>query len=718
VPINLVSFLLYLLSTINTCQLKNKTPQLILSALKYSLFILLFATGCNKQGLTDKDVTTASTQSTGATKSMILAARPVTIVNPGFEQGQTGWANPSLFSISTSTFHSGAQSAKLTNTTNKVAQTITVTADSMVTLSAWIKGKGTLGASNGFTTLASSSGTYSNWTQVTVTFNPGTATSITIYGTYNGGVGYFDDFTMNQGSAAQTIPAAPGNLITTATGATTVTVTWIDSSNNETGFSVERKTGATGTYAVIAANIAANTTSYKDTGLTASTIYYYRARSFNSAGYSNYSNQDSAITASLPTIPKAPGNLSATATGTTTVTVTWVDSSNNETGFSLERKTGATGTYAVIAGNIAANTTSYKDTGLTAATVYYYRARSFNSAGYSAYSNAASVTTLSITIPAAPSNLSATASNATTVAITWKDNSNNETGFSLERKTGAAGTYAQIAGSIPANTTSYTDNGLTAGTLYYYRARSFNTAGYSSYSNETSVTTPTAGAYPANILNLTNWKITLPIDSKGTQTGSAIEIDQPQLATYSIIPYFYNDSDNSGVIFSANCGGSTTSGSDYPRSELREMTDNGADLASWTSSSGTSTMEIDQAVMHLPVVKPQIVVGQIHGPSDDIITFRLEGSHLFMDHNGTSGTTLDNNYVLGTRFKAKFIVSNNEVQSYYNDVLMETYPISFSGAYFKAGAYVQSTCKNNKVPGESCSAYGEVIIYSVTVTHQ
>src|ERR1700739_2048329 len=55
--------------------------------------------------------------------------------------------------------------------------------------------------------------------------------------------------------------------------------------------------------------------------------------------------------------------------------------------------------------------------------------------------------------------------------------------------------------------------------------------------------------YPSNILNLTNWKITLPIDANGTQTGSAVEVDQPQLDTFSINPYFLDDSDYSGVIF-------------------------------------------------------------------------------------------------------------------------------------------------------------------------
>jgi uncharacterized protein YycO len=51
--------------------------------------------------------------------------------------------------------------------------------------------------------------------------------------------------------------------------------------------------------------------------------------------------------------------------------------------------------------------------------------------------------------------------------------------------------------------------------------------------------------------------------------------------------------------------------------------------------------------------------------------------------------------------------------------LVETWPVHFSGAYFKAGAYVQSNCQGKKkVAGESCDAYGEVVIYKVSVTHQ
>jgi hypothetical protein len=223
--------------------------------------------------------------------------------------------------------------------------------------------------------------------------------------------------------------------------------------------------------------------------------------------------------------------------------------------------------------------------------------------------------------------------------------------------------------------------------------------------------------YPANVLDLTNWKLNIPLDED--KDGKSDEIKQPKLGNYSITPWFQNNETNNGVVFRANCGGITTSGSGYPRSELREMINNGKSGASWSSDAGTHTMEIEQAITHLPTVKPHIVAGQIHDADDDVIVFRLEGKKLFIDHNGADGAVLTPNYELGTRFRVKFEVSGGQVKSYYNDALVETYAVHFSGAYFKAGAYVQSNCQGRKkVAGESCDAYGEVVIYKVTVKHQ
>ncbi|MGI5213658.1 polysaccharide lyase family 7 protein [Plantactinospora sp. CA-290183] len=218
--------------------------------------------------------------------------------------------------------------------------------------------------------------------------------------------------------------------------------------------------------------------------------------------------------------------------------------------------------------------------------------------------------------------------------------------------------------------------------------------------------------YPAEILDLRNWKVTLPTGSAGSPT----EIKQPALATHATDPWFRVTPTCDRVQFRAPVNGVTTSGSSYPRSELREMTNNGTSNASWSSTSGTHTLVVDQAITDLPGDKPHVVAGQIHGGSDDVSVFRLEGSNLYVTNDDNSHHKLvTSSYVLGTRFEAKFVVSGGQVRAYYNGVLQTTISRSFSGAYFKAGAYTQANCTNSA----PCSAtnFGQVLVYGISVTH-
>jgi hypothetical protein len=89
--------------------------------------------------------------------------------------------------------------------------------------------------------------------------------------------------------------------------------------------------------------------------------------------------------------------------------------------------------------------------------------------------------------PAAPSGLTAAARSESVVDLQWRDNSNNERGFRLERKVGT-GAYTLLA-TLPAGTTSRQDSNLTPNTLYIYRIRANNLGGNSAYSNEAAVTT-------------------------------------------------------------------------------------------------------------------------------------------------------------------------------------------------------------------------------------
>ena len=101
--------------------------------------------------------------------------------------------------------------------------------------------------------------------------------------------------------------------------------------------------------------------------------------------------------------------------------MSWTDASNNEDGFKVERKTGAGGTYALIA-TLGANVQSYSNTGLAELTSYYYRVYAYNTGGNSGYSNEANATTKDVTPPAAPAAVQIVPSgwtNQNTFTVTW-----------------------------------------------------------------------------------------------------------------------------------------------------------------------------------------------------------------------------------------------------------------------------------------------------------
>jgi subtilisin family serine protease len=184
------------------------------------------------------------------------------------------------------------------------------------------------------------------------------------------------------------------------------------------------------------------------------------------------------------TPPAAPANLIATSVSSSQINLTWTDSDNTETGFKVERCTGVgCSDFAQIA-TVAANAIIYSDTGLTASTSYTYRVSAYNTAGDSDYSNTASaVTQAAAVVPAAPTNLVATAVSKSQINLTWTDNAGNEDGFRIERCKGATCTnFSQIA-TVGPDVTAFANTGLAANTSYRYRVRAYNASGTSGYSN-------------------------------------------------------------------------------------------------------------------------------------------------------------------------------------------------------------------------------------------
>jgi len=85
-------------------------------------------------------------------------------------------------------------------------------------------------------------------------------------------------------------------------------------------------------------------------------------------------------------------------------------------------------------------------------------------------------------LPNAPKSLRAKAITRQNIRLRWKDKSNDEDGFFIERRSDTSGTWEMIK-KISRNAKKYTDKRLEADKLYYYRVRAFNSNGYSDYSN-------------------------------------------------------------------------------------------------------------------------------------------------------------------------------------------------------------------------------------------
>jgi transcriptional regulator CtsR len=282
-------------------------------------------------------------------------------------------------------------------------------------------------------------------------------------------------------------PVAPSSLVATPISSSQIDLTWQDNSGDETGFKIERKTGS-GSYSQIA-TVGTGVTAYSSTRLSASTTYFYRVRAYKSTLNSDYCDDASATT--LPPPPPAPLPNSP-ASGSTTPTLTpslqW-NASNGAVSYSVQLSTSYRFTTLVsYATGITNIFFDIPEGMLNWNTTYYWRVNASNSYGStSGWSSYRYFRTAIGPPPDAPSSLAATPVSSSQINLTWLDNSGDETGFKIERKTGS-GSYSQIA-TVAAGVTGYSNSRLSASTTYCYRVRAYKSTLNSDYSGEASATT-------------------------------------------------------------------------------------------------------------------------------------------------------------------------------------------------------------------------------------
>ncbi|PKL89189.1 MAG: hypothetical protein CVV23_06345 [Ignavibacteriae bacterium HGW-Ignavibacteriae-2] len=280
-------------------------------------------------------------------------------------------------------------------------------------------------------------------------------------------------------------PETPASLILVRITNTSFNLSWSDLSSNETKYELWRKDGNNAGFLKIN-ELPANSISINDFVSSAFITYYYKLRAVNGFGSSSFSNE---VNSSGIAGGGQPTNLKAEALGATKVKLTWIDNSNDELGFIVQRTNPLNGQWEEIA-RLTSNNTEYFDNTVKGGTAYSYRVASYTSTSFSAWSNTATITTFTQDV-SPPLNLTAKyLSSEDAVLIQWIDNTNQETGTLIERKDGLTGQFKEI-GSQNTDFTSYIDTNIVPNTTYTYRARHSTMSGFrTDYSDTAQVYVP------------------------------------------------------------------------------------------------------------------------------------------------------------------------------------------------------------------------------------
>lgn len=235
------------------------------------------------------------------------------------------------------------------------------------------------------------------------------------------------------------------------------------------------------------------------------------------------------------------------------------------------------------------------------------------------------------------------------------------------------------------------------------------------------------------MIDLSNWKLTLPVDSKGGFNGSAKEVKELS-EKFNYPPYFINK--DGYISFECPVEGATTKGSKYPRCELRERKNN-KDF--YWKIKDTGFLSATVAITQLPKTNKgdfgRIVIGQIHGPDDELCRLYYDNGELYFydDKAGSKKKetkfTLfdelgnpsriplndpfvyiievdDNKLTVTADYKSVTYTASETISSFWKEKKL----------YFKSGVYCQVGKKGSKA-GAIGSGVAAATFYQIRVSH-
>jgi len=348
------------------------------------------------------------------------------------------------------------------------------------------------------------------------------------------------------------VPSAPTSPAATEISSSSIVVTWElpVSGAPITSYVVERETTVGGGW-ISLGDTGSTDRTYTDTGLSGDTVYNYRIRAVNATGTGPVSSEASATT-EAPYAPGAPTSLSATATTTSQIGLSWTTPASDGgaaiSGYKIERESPLNNGFATIVADTGSTATTYYNTGLTSNTPYNYRVFAINSVGASLTSNE----DIATTTKAAPTITTTAASTVTDTTATLNGNLTSIGDFSdadlffeyRDKDLGGAYTTTATQAVSASGTFSQAITSLTASTTYEFKANvQWEDSGtqelegslteFTTNSTSTAPTSLSATAASDTQINL-SW--TAPTSDGGSSiTGYSIERESPTGAGFSML---------------------------------------------------------------------------------------------------------------------------------------------------------------------------------------
>ena len=310
-----------------------------------------------------------------------------------------------------------------------------------------------------------------------------------------------------------TPPGPPGALTATAVGSSAIELSWRapadPGSSAIIGYRIERSSTRTGGWRDLEDDTGNTRTTYRDTGLSPNTTYYYRVSAINSFATGDPSSIEDATTEL--DVPNAPGRLTAQARGVSAIELAWTApparGAAPVTGYRIQWSSTGTGGWQNLVVDTGLRTTRHTDTGLSPRTKRYYRVAALSGARIGAWSNVAHATTDDLTVPGAPTSLTVTPNGlkgSTELSLRWLAPSNTGgspiTGYRIEWSSTGSWPGTFLLPGPTGTATTYVDKGLAPNTTRYYRVRALNAQGQGNPS--TAVRGTTNAARPGQPRNL------------------------------------------------------------------------------------------------------------------------------------------------------------------------------------------------------------------------